>query len=93
MTVTDENDKFSTNVFPASVMFIFQGFHSRAIFKSSLSEVCRQLTPTLTALLAILDPIALELGGTDPLWSSPLQCDGSVADVVNVQSDGLACRG
>lgn len=51
------------------------------------------LAPALTALLAVLDPITLELSRADPLRRPPLQRDGSVADVVDTQSDGLTSGG
>ena len=46
--------------------------------------------PALTALLAVLDPIAIQLSGAHTVWSSPLQRDGGVTDVIHTQANRLA---
>lgn len=46
----------------------------------------------LTALLAVLNPVTLELSRADPLRRPPLERDSSVTDVFHRQPDGLTCR-
>ncbi len=48
--------------------------------------------PILTAFLAVLNPIAFKFSWANPLWSSPFQRDGGIADVIHTQASGLAGR-
>lgn len=52
----------------------------------------RFLASALTAFLAVLDAVALEFSGADPLGRPPLQRDRRVADVVDAQSSGFTRR-
>jgi len=60
--------------------------------RGPLPSCLTPLSPVLTALFAVLNPISFQLSCAHPLRGPPLQRDGGVADVINAQSNGLASR-